>query len=141
MRIEAAPTRLTAAGLRVTAPRAAVLESIQPGQHLRVDEVARLVRDRIGKVSTQAIYNVLAALTDAGLVRRIEPAGSPALYEIRAGDNHHHLICRGCGVVVDVDRVTGAAPCLDPVPTAGFAIDAAEVVFWGHCPDCQAKSS
>jgi Fur family transcriptional regulator, stress-responsive regulator len=128
--------RLATAGLRVTAPRLAVLAAIGPGRHLRVDEVVRLARANLGRVSTQAVYDVLRALTDAGLLRRIEPAGSPALYENRVGDNHHHLICRTCGAIVDVDCVTGAAPCLDPSDPAGFTLDEAEVVFWGTCPAC-----
>jgi Fur family transcriptional regulator, stress-responsive regulator len=128
--------RLAAAGLRVTAQRVAVLESIPAGSHVEVDEVARLVRARIGSVSTQAVYDVLRALTTAGLLRRIQPAGRPALFENRVADNHHHLICRDCGRIVDIDCVRLPAPCLDPSETAGFAIDEAEVVFWGTCPDC-----
>jgi Fur family ferric uptake transcriptional regulator len=128
--------RLAAAGLRVTAQRVAVLESIPAGTHAEVDEVARVVRARIGSVSTQAVYDVLRALTTAGLLRRIQPAGKPALYENRVADNHHHLVCRSCGDVTDVDCVVGLAPCLDPSDAAGFVIDEAEVVFWGTCPEC-----
>ncbi len=132
--------RLGAVALRLTAPRIAVLDAIGPGQHLRVDQIAERVRTRIGRVSTQAVYDVLAALTAAGLIRRIEPAGSPALFENRVGDNHHHMICRSCGAVVDVDCAVGAAPCLTPSGTAGFHYDEAEIVFWGSCPDCTATT-
>lgn len=128
--------RLAAAGLRVTAQRVAVLKSIPPGTHVEVDEVARAVRDRIGSVSTQAVYDVLRALTTAGLLRRIQPAGRPALYENRVADNHHHLVCRACGRIADTDCVQLPAPCLEPSDNHGFAIDEAEVVFWGTCPEC-----
>jgi Fur family ferric uptake transcriptional regulator len=133
--------RLGAAGLRVTAPRLAVLAAIGPDRHLRVDEVVQSARASLGSVSTQAVYDVLRALTDAGLLRRIEPAGSPALYENRVGDNHHHMICRSCGAIVDVDCVTGAAPCLEPSDPAGFSLDEAEVVFWGTCPACLSEQA
>jgi Fur family transcriptional regulator, stress-responsive regulator len=133
--------RLTEVGLRVTAPRLAVLEAIGPGDHLRVDDVIARARDRLGRVSTQAVYDVLHALTAAGLLRRIEPAHSPALYENRVGDNHHHLVCRGCGRVVDVDCAVGPAPCLEPSDAAGFMVDQAEVIFWGRCPECVASGS
>jgi Fur family ferric uptake transcriptional regulator len=127
-------------GLRITRPRLAVLEVLaeHPG-HLDVDQIARQVRDRLDSVSTQAVYDVLSALSRAGLARRIEPAGSPALFEARVGDNHHHLVCRGCGVVADVDCAAGAAPCLDPAQAHGFAVDEAEVTFWGLCPACLAR--
>lgn len=128
---------LRANGLRVTRPRLAVLEVLAEGGHLDVDEIARRVRERLDSVSTQAVYDVLGALSRAGLARRIEPAGSPALYEARAGDNHHHVVCRGCGEVADVDCVIGSAPCLDPSHAHGFVIDEAEVTFWGLCPACQ----
>jgi Fur family transcriptional regulator, stress-responsive regulator len=128
--------RLAAAGLRVTAQRVAVLESIPAGAHAEVDDVTRAVRERIGSVSTQAVYDVLRALTAAGLLRRIQPAGKPALYENRVADNHHHLVCRACGQIADVDCVAGPAPCLDPSDTCGFVIDEAEVNFWGLCPEC-----
>lgn len=129
---------LRARGLRVTRPRMAVLEVLGTGGHLDVDEITRRVRDRLDSVSTQAVYDVLGALTRAGLARRIEPAGSPALFEARNGDNHHHVVCRGCGTILDVDCVTGSAPCLDPSQTHGFEVDEAEVTFWGLCPACQA---
>jgi Fe2+ or Zn2+ uptake regulation protein len=130
---------LRSRGLRVTRPRVAVLDVLSGGGHLDVDEITRRVRRRIDSVSTQAVYDVLGALSRAGLARRIEPAGSPARYEARAGDNHHHVVCRGCGEVADVDCSVGEAPCLDPRPAHGFQIDEAEVTFWGLCPDCQAR--
>jgi Fur family transcriptional regulator, stress-responsive regulator len=116
-----------------------VLEVLSGGGHLDVEEITERVRRRIDSVSTQAVYDVLGALARAGLARRIEPAGGPARYEARAGDNHHHVVCRGCGQVVDVDCALGAAPCLDPGATHGFEVDEAEVTFWGLCPDCQAR--
>jgi Fe2+ or Zn2+ uptake regulation protein len=125
------------AGLRVTAPRVAVLSEVTEGKHVTADQVAQGVRHRDGTISTQAVYDVLGALTGAGLVRRIEPAGSPARYETRVGDNHHHVVCRGCGAITDVDCVVGAAPCLSAADASGFIIDEAEVTFWGLCPTCQ----
>jgi Fe2+ or Zn2+ uptake regulation protein len=133
---------LRGAGLRVTAARAAMLEAVRNGDHLDVEAIASGVRDRVGHVSLQAVYEALHALTAAGLIRRIEPAGSPARYEGRVMDNHHHLVCRSCGVVADVDCATGEAPCLTASDDHGFSIDEAEVVYWGLCPDCStAKSS
>ncbi len=115
-----------------------MLEVLEEGGHLEVDEIALRVRRRIDSVSTQAVYDVLGALARVGLARRVEPAGSAARYERRAGDNHHHVVCRGCGTVGDVDCVVGSAPCLEPSPaTQGFVIDEAEVTFWGLCPACQ----
>jgi Fur family transcriptional regulator, stress-responsive regulator len=131
---------LRGASLRVTAPRVAVLGAIPPGTHLAADAVAAEVRGRLGRVSTQAVYDVLHALTQAGLLRRIEPAGSPARFERRVGDNHHHLLCRSCGEVVDVDCAVGHAPCLTPSNSAGYLVDEAEVLYWGVCPDCQTAS-
>ncbi|MDI1460026.1 Fur family transcriptional regulator [Catellatospora sp. KI3] len=127
---------LRARGLRVTRPRLAVLDILSQGGHLEVDEITRQARERLDSVSTQAVYDVLGALARAGLARRIEPAGSPARYEARSGDNHHHIVCRGCGLIADVDCATGAAPCLDPSSTHGFAVDEAEVTYWGLCPSC-----
>jgi len=124
-------------GLRVTRPRMAVLEVLGAGGHLDVEEITRRVRERLDSVSTQAVYDVLGALTRAGLARRIEPAGSPALFEARNGDNHHHVVCRGCGAILDVDCVLGSAPCLDASQTHGYEVDEAEVTFWGLCPTCQ----
>jgi Fur family ferric uptake transcriptional regulator len=131
--------QLRARGLRVTRPRLAVLEVLGGGGHLEVDEIVNRVRDRLDSVSVQAVYDVLGALARAGLARRIEPAGSPARYEARTGDNHHHIVCRGCGTVADVDCAVGEAPCLDPSDTQGFELDEAEVTFWGLCPACQAR--
>lgn len=136
-----AATRLRTANLRVTAPRLAVLAALPPGRHLDVETVAATARERLGSLSTQAVYDILRALAAAGLVRRIQPAGGPARFETRAGDNHHHLVCRSCGATADVDCAVGAAPCLQPSTTAGFAIDEAEITFWGTCPDCQQHAS
>lgn len=123
-------------GMRVTGPRLAVLRALSEHPHTDADTVARAVRDRIGSVSTQAVYDVLRALTAAGLVRRVEPAGSRSRYETRVGDNHHHLVCRDCGDVVDVDCAIGAAPCLIPSDDGGFLVDEAEVTYWGRCARC-----
>lgn len=131
--------RLRAAGLRVTAARLAILEAVRAGNHPGTDEVARIARERVGHLTLQGVYEALGVLTGAGLVRRIEPAGSPARYEARVADNHHHIVCRRCGHVTDVDCVIGAAPCLEPAMAAGYAIDEAEVTFWGLCPNCQRK--
>jgi len=125
-------------GLRVTAARLAVLDAVEAQQHADADDVLRAARASLGSVSVQAVYDVLHTLTDKGLVRRIEPAGHPARYERRLGDNHHHVVCRGCGAVADVDCTVGHAPCLTPSSTSGFRIDTAEVTFWGLCPDCLA---
>ena len=132
------PDRLRSVGLRVTAARLAVLDAIPPGQHLDADEVATRIRQRLGRVSTQAVYDVLHALTAAGLLRRVEiPGSSAARYERWLHDNHHHLVCRSCGGVVDVPCATGDAPCLVPTNAAGFAVDEAEVIYWGLCPACR----
>ncbi|KJF25318.1 transcriptional repressor [Rhodococcus sp. AD45-ID] len=133
--------QLRAAGLRVTAPRLAVLNAVTAQPHSDADSVAAQVRQQLGSVSTQAVYDVLKACVSAGLLRRIEPAGSPARFETRTGDNHHHLVCRSCGKVVDVDCVVGQAPCLEPSDRHGFEIDEAEVVFWGRCNDCLKSSA
>src|SRR5205823_10293249 len=130
--------RLRARGLRVTRPRLAVLEILGEGGHLEVAEVTDRAGARLESVSTQAVYDVLGALARAGLARRIEPAGSPARYEARSGDNHHHVVCRGCGQIADIDCTVGSAPCLDPNTAVGYEIDEAEVTFWGLCPSCQA---
>jgi Fe2+ or Zn2+ uptake regulation protein len=126
-------------GLRVTRPRLAVLEILREGGHLEVEEIAGRARTRLESVSTQAVYDVLGALSRAGLARRIEPAGSPARFEARVGDNHHHIVCRGCGAITDVDCTVGRRPCLTPSDDHGFELDEAEVTFWGLCPDCQAR--
>ncbi|MBV9001327.1 MAG: transcriptional repressor [Solirubrobacterales bacterium] len=132
------PDELRARGLRVTAPRLAVFRAVAetPG-HPDVEMVAQRARALIGTLSTQAVYDALHALTDAGLLRRIEPAGSPARFEARVGDNHHHVVCRTCGALQDVDCIVGAAPCLAPSDAGGFLVDEAEVTFWGICPECQ----
>ena len=127
---------LRGAGLRVTAARVALLETVRDGDHLAVEDIASGVRDRVGHISLQAVYEALHTLTAAGLIRRIEPAGSPARFEGRIGDNHHHVVCRSCGVVADVDCAVGHAPCLTASDDHGFSIDEAEVVYWGLCPDC-----
>ncbi|MET8806990.1 Fur family transcriptional regulator [Streptomyces sp. NPDC004546] len=132
---------LRGAGLRVTAARVALLETVRAGDHLGVEAIASGVRNRVGHISLQAVYEALHALTAAGLVRRIEPAGHPARYEGRVGDNHHHIVCRSCGAVADVDCAVGDAPCLTASDDRGFAIDEAEVVYWGMCPDCSTGRS
>ncbi|SEC52860.1 Fur family transcriptional regulator, ferric uptake regulator [Streptomyces sp. 3213] len=132
---------LRGAGLRVTAARVALLETVRHGDHLDVEAVASGVRARVGHISLQAVYDALHALTSAGLIRRIEPAGSPARFEGRVGDNHHHVMCRSCGVVADVDCAVGDAPCLTASDDHGFSIDEAEVIYWGLCPTCTAAPS
>jgi Fe2+ or Zn2+ uptake regulation protein len=130
------------AGLRCTAQRVAVLDVLRAERsHRPAEEITSQVRERLGAVSTQGVYDALGALVESGLARRIEPAGSPALYEARTGDNHHHLVCRGCAAVVDVDCVVGEAPCLEPSEDNGFVVDEAEVTFWGLCPECQQQAS
>ena len=126
-------------GVQVTAQRLAVLAAVSARPHSTADEVAEVVRGEIGAISRQAVYDALGLLAEKGLVRRIQPAGSPARYEDRVGDNHHHLICRLCGRTVDVDCAVGAAPCLAPAAAAGYVIEEAEVVYWGRCPDCLAR--
>jgi Fe2+ or Zn2+ uptake regulation protein len=127
-------------GLQVTAQRLAVLQAVADRPHSTAAEIAALVRSEIGAISLQAVYDALSTVTDKGLIRRIQPAGSPARYEGRTGDNHHHLICRACGGMVDVDCAVGAAPCLTPADSAGYEIDEAEVIYWGRCPDCVAAA-
>ena len=133
----AAAQQLRERGLRVTAGRLAVLRAVGTLDHPDAGLVVDVVRSRLGSVSTQAVYDTLAALTRVGLLRRIEPAGSPARYETRVGDNHHHLICRSCRRILDVDCAAGAAPCMHPSDDRGFEIDEAEVVFWGECEACR----
>jgi Fur family ferric uptake transcriptional regulator len=132
---------LRGAGLRVTAARVALLETVRDGDHLGVDAIAAGVRDRIGHLSLQAVYDALYALTGAGLIRRLEPAGSPARFEGRVGDNHHHVVCRSCGVVADVDCAVGEAPCLTASDDHGFSIEEAQVIYWGQCPACSTARS
>ena len=127
--------------VQVTAQRLAVLAAVSDRPHSTADEVAQAVRAEIGAISRQAVYNALEVLTGKGLIRRIQPAGSPARFEDRVGDNHHHLICRTCGKTQDVDCAVGTAPCLTAGDDAGYEIDEAEVIYWGRCPDCLARAA
>jgi Fur family ferric uptake transcriptional regulator len=127
-------------GIQVTAQRLAVLRAVAGQPHITADAVAEVVRTEIGAISLQSVYDALALLGAEGLIRRIQPPGSPARFEGRVGDNHHHLICRTCGRVVDVDCAVGAAPCLTPIDDRGYEIDEAEVAYWGRCPDCLEQS-
>lgn len=131
---------LREAELRVTRPRLAVLSAVYANPHADTDSIIGVVRSGLGDVSHQAVYDVLRALTSAGLVRRIQPSGSVARYESRVGDNHHHVVCRSCGTIADVDCAVGDTPCLTASDDQGFAIDEAEVVYWGLCPDCSTPS-
>jgi Fur family transcriptional regulator, stress-responsive regulator len=137
--------QLRTADLRVTRPRLAVLEAVYAHPHADTETVFGAVRAGLPDVSRQAVYDVLAALTGAGLVRRIQPSGSVARYESRVGDNHHHVVCRSCGVIADVDCAVGEAPCLTPFDDEGaldgFVLDEAEVIYWGLCPDCSAAQA
>ncbi len=126
-------------GIQVTAQRVAVMRAVAERPHGTADHVAEVVRNQIGVISRQAVYDALGVLADNGLIRRIQPAGSAARYEDRVGDNHHHLICRSCGEMVDVDCAVGARPCLSAADDAGFVIDEAEVIFWGQCPGCRSE--
>jgi Fur family ferric uptake transcriptional regulator len=130
------PQVLRGAALRVTRPRLAVLHAVHTHPHADTESIIRAAREELPEVSHQAVYDVLRVLTEAGLVRRIQPAGSVARYEARVGDNHHHVVCRSCGAIADVDCAVGEAPCLDASGDNGFRIDEAEVVYWGSCPDC-----
>jgi Fur family ferric uptake transcriptional regulator len=133
---------LRSAGLRVTAPRLAVLTAVLgEGQHRDAEAISLAARERLGTLSTQAVYDNLHILEQAGLIRRIQPSGHPARFEARVGDNHHHIVCRGCGVMADVDCTVGAAPCLEPSADHGFVVDEAEVIFWGVCPQCQNETN
>jgi Fur family ferric uptake transcriptional regulator len=125
-------------GLQVTAQRLAVLRAVTDRPHSTADDIVDAVRSEIGAISRQAVYDALAVFTEKGLVRRIQPAGSPARYEGRVGDNHHHVICRICGSAADVDCAVGAAPCLTASDSSGFTVDEAEVIYWGRCPECVA---
>jgi Fur family ferric uptake transcriptional regulator len=127
-------------GYRVTAQRLAVLRAVSSQPHLTAEEAVGIVRSDIGAISRRAVYDAVGSLADEGLLRRIQPAGSAARYEVRVGDNHHHLVCRSCGSMVDVDCAVGDAPCLTASDDAGFEIDEAEVVYWGRCPACIAAS-
>jgi Fe2+ or Zn2+ uptake regulation protein len=128
-------------GLQVTAQRLAVLRAVSGRPHRTADDIDKVVRAEIGAISRQAVYDALGILTDKGLIRRIQPAGSPARYENRVGDNHHHLICRTCGQMVDVDCAIGEMACLTPADDSGYEIDEAEVVYWGRCPECVAATA
>ena len=130
--------KLREVDLRVTRPRVAVLGAVHDHPHADTDTIIGHVRADLGEVSHQAVYDVLRALTGAGLLRRIQPSGSVARYESRVGDNHHHVVCRSCGAIADVDCAVGHAPCLDPSEDHGFSIDEAEVFYWGRCPACKA---
>ena len=132
---------LRGAALRVTGPRVAVLRALHDHPHADTDSVIGVVREDLGVVSHQAVYDVLRVLTDAGLVRRIQPAGSVARYEARVGDNHHHVVCRLCGAIADVDCAVGYTPCLTAADGAGYQIGEAEVTYWGRCPQCAAAAS
>jgi Fur family transcriptional regulator, stress-responsive regulator len=135
------PALLRGHGLQVTAQRLAVLRAVSEAPHRTADDIEQIVRVEIGAISRQAVYDALGTLTDKRLIRRIQPAGSPARYEDRVGDNHHHLICRICGRAVDVDCAVGDTPCLTAADESGFEIDEAEVIYWGRCPDCVAAAS
>jgi Fe2+ or Zn2+ uptake regulation protein len=132
---------LRGASLRVTRPRVAVLAAVHAHPHADTNAIIGVVREQLREVSLQAVYDGLAALTDAGLVRRIHPPGSVARYESRVGDNHHHLVCRSCGAIADVDCAVGTAPCLTAADHHGYALDEAEVIYWGLCPGCSAPPS
>jgi Fur family transcriptional regulator, stress-responsive regulator len=127
-------------GIQVTAQRLAVLRAVAGQPHITADAVAEVVRTEIGAISLQSVYDALGLLVSEGLIRRIQPSGSPARFEDRVGDNHHHLICRTCGRMLDVDCATGVAPCLTPIDDRGYEIDEAEVAYWGRCPDCLEQS-
>ncbi|MDR2566630.1 MAG: transcriptional repressor [Bifidobacteriaceae bacterium] len=131
--------RLKAVGLRVTAARLAVLEALAADGHLGADQVAKAVRGKLGAVATQTVYDALATLTEHGLIHQIEPAGHSRLFEGRTADNHHHVICRRCHRIEDVDCAVGYTPCLEASDSHGFSIDQAEVIYWGVCPQCQTR--
>ena len=128
-------------GLHATAQRQAVLAAVADHPHATAEVIAEQVRAHLGTVSRQSIYNALTALSEVGLIRRIQPEGSPARFESRVGDNHHHLVCRECGIVVDVDCAVGHTPCLTPADSAGFELDTAEVAYWGRCPACSTTTA
>ena len=138
MPTETPETMLHEQGMHVTAQRVAVLRAVSDVPHSTADDIYTAVHAELGAISRQTVYDALAALTDRGLFRRIQPAGSSARYETRVGDNHHHLVCRTCGRMVDVDCAVGDTPCLTASDDSGYQIDEAEVVYWGRCPDCAA---
>ena len=127
-------------GIQVTAQRLAVLRAVTGHPHITAEGVADAVKADIGAISRQSVYDALGILADNGLIRRIQPSGSPARFEDRVGDNHHHVICRGCGRMADVDCAVGSAPCLTAADDCGFEIDEAEVIYWGRCPDCASQT-
>ena len=131
-----AEQQLRSRGLQVTAQRLAIMEAVAATPHATAEELTESVRGEIGAISRQAVYDTLGALADKRLIRRIQPTGSPTRFEDRVGDNHHHLVCRGCGLIFDIDCAVGSTPCLDADDDHGFEIDEAEVVYWGRCPDC-----
>ena len=133
--------RIRVSGQRITALRVAILELLQELGHASAEQLAQAARERLGTISVQAVYDSLGVLGKAGLIGRIEPAGSPALFELRAADNHHHLVCRSCGRVTDVDCAVGHAPCLAPISDSGYRVEQAEVTYWGICPGCQGVPS
>ena len=130
--------QLRGCGLQVTAQRLAVMEAVTASSHATTEELTEVVRGKIGSISRQAVYDTLGVFADKGLIRRIQPTGSVARYEDRVADNHHHLVCRGCGRIFDIDCAVGSTPCLTADDDHGFEIDEAEVVYWGRCPDCRA---
>ena len=132
--------RLKSHGLNVTAQRLTVLQTISDFPHITADQATEIARNHLGSISRQSVYDTLNTLVEKGLARRIQPINSPALFEDRVGDNHHHLVCRACGRMVDTDCAAGHAPCLEPSDAAGYEVDEAEVVFWGHCPDCRDRT-
>jgi len=132
---------LKKAGLSITAQRLFVLQAIESQPHTTAEEVFHSVKSEIGTISKQSVYDVLSVCSDKGLIRRIQPSKSPARYEHRVGDNHHHMVCRSCGVVKDVDCAVGEAPCLTPSEDHGFIVDEAEVIYWGYCPKCQKEKN
>ena len=132
---------LRANGLQVTAQRLAVLRAVSAHPHIAADGVVEIARNEIGAISRQAVYDALGALADRGIIRRIQPIGSPARFEDRVGDNHHHVVCRDCGAIADVDCAVGYRPCLEAADDHGFSIDEAEVVYWGTCPDCRTATT
>lgn len=134
-----AADRLRERGLNVTAQRLAVLRAVECCPHAPAERVAEFVRAELGTVSRQAVYDALASLTDGGLIRRLQPAGAPALFDPRVGDGHHHAICRQCGAVADIEPSVGAAPVLSPATDCGYAIEASEVLYWGLCPSCRPR--
>jgi len=136
-----APAALRTAGLKVTESRVAVYDALRTQPHASADDVFLAIIERMPRTSRQSVYNALSDFADAGLVRRIEPAGRPMLFELRVQDNHHHLVCTSCGAVVDVDCAIGAAPCLEPSDTHGFILATAEVTYWGLCPACAAAAT